>query len=121
MTLLDLSTEAVGDGVALVLSGELDISVCDLVEQELERIEAARPATLVLDLAGLQFIDSSGMRLVMLADLRARRDGRRLAVVPGDGTARRLLRLLGLEPRLELVEDRAHPEVGGPSSSPGRL
>jgi len=116
MTLLDLSTEPVAGGVALVLSGELDISVCERVERQLERIEAERPGTLVLDLAGLEFIDSSGMRLVMLADQRARTDGRRLAVVPGDGTTRRLLRLLGLEPRLELVEDRARLEGGGPGS-----
>jgi anti-anti-sigma factor len=116
MTLLDVSTQPVAGGVALVLSGELDISVTERVQRELERIEEGRPGILVLDLAGLEFIDSSGMRLVMLAEQRARRDGRRLAVVPGDGTARRLLRRLGLEPRLDLVEDRARLEGGAPGS-----
>jgi anti-sigma B factor antagonist len=110
---LGMSTEPVAGGVALVLSGELDISVTERVERELLRIESERPATLVLDLAGLEFIDSSGMRLVMQADQRARRDGRRLAVVPGEGTARRLLRILGLEPRLELVADRSSLEEPG--------
>jgi anti-sigma B factor antagonist len=112
MTVLDLTTQPIDDGVAVVLAGELDISVTHRVERELERIEAGRPTTLVLDLAGLEFIDSSGMRVVMRADQRARRDGRRLAVVAGDGTARRLLRILGLEVRLELVEDRPGAATG---------
>jgi anti-anti-sigma factor len=112
MTILDLTTQPLEDGVALVLAGELDISVTDRVERELERIEAERPPMLVLDLAALEFIDSSGMRVVMRADQRARRDGRRLAIVPGDGIARRLLRILGLEVRLELVEQRPGSSAG---------
>ena len=40
--------------------------------------------TVVLDLRGLEFMDSSGLRLVVLADMRAREAGRRFALVRGD-------------------------------------
>ena len=50
------------------LSGELDHHRAKAVMTELERrIDAARPRTLVLDLAGLTFTDSSGIAVLLRA------------------------------------------------------
>src|SRR5207253_1270255 len=72
-----------GDAVTVAFSGELDISRADDVERELERLEAEGPSLLVLDLRGLEFLDSTGLRIILSADSRARRGGRRVVIVPG--------------------------------------
>ena len=67
----------------LALTGELDIAGAARVEQELERIEREPPATIVLDLRELAFMDSTGLRVIVAADGRAREQARRLVIVRG--------------------------------------
>lgn len=102
-----------GDPPTVVLHGELDITTLPQAEREVEAAEEAAPSTLVIDLSALEYVDSSGVRLVLLADGRARAEGRRLAVRLGTGLARRVFDLLGLLDRLDLVDgplDLAPPE-----------
>ena len=65
---------------------------------------APRRELLVVDLAGLQFVDSTGVRLILSADERARQAGRRLALRLGDGLARRVFTALGLLDRFEVLD-----------------
>lgn len=90
--------------VRIGLAGELDLSTADEVEEELESAEALGPAVLMLDLSGLSFLDSTGLRLVLAADDRARRDGRRLVLVRGPDPVHRVFRIALLEERLDFVE-----------------
>lgn len=91
--------------VHVALQGELDISSAGRVDKQLREIETGDPAVLVLDLRLLRFIDSTGLRLVLAADLRARRDGRRLVIVRGPDTVHRVFRIALLDRRLEFIED----------------
>jgi anti-anti-sigma factor len=101
--------------VHVALRGELDISSVERVEQELRRVEEKSPSTLVLDLRPLRFIDSTGLRLVLAADLRARRAGRRLVIVRGPDTVHRVFRIALLDRRLDFVDEpRAEEGDGGP-------
>ena len=51
------------------LTGELDVAGAALLEHEFERVAADHdPAVIVLDLRQLEFMDSTGLRLVVLAD-----------------------------------------------------
>lgn len=93
-----------GATVRVRLSGELDLAgeahldgVLRAVEQDAER--------LIIDLGGLSFIDSTGLRLILLAWHRSREDGLRLTVVPGSEQVRRTLRITGLDGVLPLSED----------------
>ena len=88
----------------VVLTGELDISTYEEARQQLEEAERAEPALLVVDLAGLRFVDSTGVRLILSADERARQAGRRLALRLGDGPARRVFAALGLVDRFEVLD-----------------
>lgn len=92
--------------VLVSLFGELDISEVEEVEQVLASAEAKRPEMLVIDLRGLDFMDSSGIRLVVEAELRARGAGRRLVVVRGSDAVHRVFTIALLDRRLEFV---AHP------------
>jgi anti-sigma B factor antagonist len=111
MKLLDLTTETDGTTVRLVLTGELDIAGAGRVEQELERIEQDPPATIVLDLRELAFMDSTGLRVIVAADSRAREQARRLVVVRGTDTVQRIIEMTRLHERLEMVDDPAAVEA----------
>jgi anti-anti-sigma factor len=105
MRLLDFSTETEGTTVRVALVGELDIAGAPRVEQELERIEQDPPATLVLDLRELAFMDSTGLRVIIAADDRAREQERRLVIVRGSETVQRIIAMTRLDERLEIVDD----------------
>lgn len=91
--------------VRLVLTGELDISTAPRLEEDLRRVESERPAMIVLDLEKLEFLDSTGLRLLILADNRARDEGRELAVVHANEMILRVFRLTRLDERLTLRDE----------------
>jgi anti-sigma B factor antagonist len=101
----EVTIEQRGGAVHVVMAGELDISTAMRLEDELHRIEADGPALIVLDLQRLSFMDSTGLRLLITADARAREDGRKVAIVQGNEMVRRVLRLTRLDERLHIVED----------------
>jgi anti-anti-sigma factor len=105
MTLLELTTETDGTTVRLSLTGELDIASAGQVERELTRIEQDAPATLELDLRKLAFMDSTGLRIVVAADARAREQSRRLVVVRGPEAVQRIFRMTRLDERLDMVDE----------------
>jgi len=104
----NLTVETARNGSVAIVSptGELDLSGAELLEGELERL-AGDPAlaSIVLDLRGLEFMDSSGLRLVILADQRAREAGRRLALVQGPDAVRRVFEVTRMTERLDFVAD----------------
>ena len=87
-----------------MVSGELDLASGPALEQELTRALAAPVRGLVEDLRELEFIDSTGISILIKAHLRAQADGCRFAVVKGKSQVQRLLGLTGLEERLTLVD-----------------
>jgi anti-sigma B factor antagonist len=98
------------DLIRIALSGELDISSALTFEEQLRRIEATRhPATIVLDLSRLKFMDSTGVRLILSAHSRAMRDGWRLQIVAGTDAVRRIFSLTGLTARLNIVDAEPAP------------
>ena len=118
MTQLELKIESRDGVVLMAFSGELDLAEAARVEQRLLEIEAARPPLVVLDLRGLTFIDSSGLRLVIEADQRARRDDRRMALVRGPEQVRRIFAIALLDTRLQMVEDPAELSAAGDVAPP---
>jgi anti-sigma B factor antagonist len=90
--------------VAVVAAtGELDLSGAQVLEAELERLDAENLGTVVLDLRRLEFMDSSGLRLVVLADMRARAAGRRFVLVRGPETVHRVFEITRMSERLDFV------------------
>ena len=105
MTILEVETRR-GEGLAhVVLRGELDLSTVEKVERELAALEGDQEQLLVLDLSGLTFLDSTGLRLMVTADQRAQKDGRRLVIVKGPETVQRVFSITKLDETLEMVDD----------------
>ena len=105
MTTIGIETRRFNGLPIVALAGELDLSQVGLVEQALRGAERSKPETLVLDLSGVTFLDSSGLRLVLEADRRARVEGRRLTVVPGPEAVHRVFLIALLDKRLEFIDD----------------
>ena len=95
------------DGRAVVeVRGELDLATApDLEAALLERLDAGEDV--VLDLRELQFMDSSGLRVVITAHARAADGAAQFAIVwphPGSEVAR-ILDIAGVEEQLNVVEE----------------
>ncbi|MEA2304519.1 MAG: anti-sigma factor antagonist [Solirubrobacteraceae bacterium] len=109
---LKVSHRRDGDVVTVAPEGDIDLATADVLRDELDA--ARRGAhTLLLDLRGVGFMDSSGMRLLVEVELRAAQDGFTLFVVRGPEPVQRLLELTGLAERLELVDDPSDVVAGG--------
>ncbi len=91
-------------GTVVTVSGELDVASSQILEQELEKLQAA--ATVIVDLRGLTFIDSTGLGVLVRSHQLAKERSRRFGLVRGDGQVNRLLTLTGLDGEL-LVGDSA--------------
>ena len=66
----------------------------------------------MLDLRELAFMDSTGLRVIVAADSRAREQARRLVIVRGTDTVQRIIEMTRLDERLEIVDDLAAVEAG---------
>ena len=101
---LTIETRVDGDVALIELAGEFDLAGIQTFEAELTKLEAESPAVIVVDLSRLRFMDSSGLRALVVADQRAQKAGRRLAIVPGPPGVRRVFEITQLDERLDLVE-----------------
>jgi anti-sigma B factor antagonist len=101
---LEFQTTRNGTVAVVAATGELDLSGAAVLGAELERL-AAEPelGTVVLDLRGLEFMDSSGLRLIVLSDIRARETGRRFALIKGPDTVHRVFEITRMSERLDFV------------------
>jgi anti-anti-sigma factor len=116
---MDVATRREGGVAVLPSGGDLDLSTARALEREIRRAEARRPDVLVLDLREATFLDSSILREIVAAHVRARRDARRLVVAVDSEPVRRIFRITLLEWRLELVRDPADVDAGLRGSSAG--
>jgi anti-sigma B factor antagonist len=103
--ILDVRTEDRDGLVHVSLVGELDLSTVAKVQEELRRVEASAPTTLVMDLSKLTFLDSTGLRCIVTADERARDEGRRMVIVRGPDAVQRVFSITKLDDRLDMVDD----------------
>jgi anti-sigma B factor antagonist len=96
---LSIRSEREGDAHVIGLLGELDIDGASAVEEELLAVEASDAATIVVDLGGLEFIDSTGIRLIVMAAERSGQNGR-LTLLRGPKQVHRVFEITDLADRL---------------------
>src|SRR3954454_5116868 len=101
----DVTIEERNGAAYMTLVGELDISTAAPLEDNLQRIEADQPRLLVIDLSRLDFMDSTGLRVLLGADQRARADGRGCGLMRDNDIVQRVLALSGLDERREMVDE----------------
>lgn len=103
---LHIAVEQPSAGLIVVSpAGELDLSNGESFEEAISDARAKEPATLVLDLTGLTFMDSSGLRILLDTWNEAKLAERGLTlVVPKEGLVRRILEISGCDGILPIVD-----------------
>jgi cysteine synthase len=101
---------AQGGWTILVFSGELDFTHMDAARKALVGLVPPRHGGLALDLRGLTFMDTCGVRLVLQALHRAEACDAEFALIQGSFEVQRVLELVGLTDQLRIVDDPSRLE-----------
>ncbi len=100
----EASAAQLDDGIRVVsVRGELDLSTAPDLEQPLEEVVAAGDASVLVDLSECEFIDSTGIALIVRTWQRldessgGNGSSRRVVICSGNDQVRRVLEITGLE------------------------
>ena len=100
--LVGVSSE--GKRVVLRLDGELDLASVPTLERAVQDATFERTAEIVLDLRGLEFIDSTGLRAILLQDKRSTERGQTFALVRGSEQVQRLMTMTRVDEHLKIID-----------------
>jgi anti-sigma B factor antagonist len=106
---LRITTSASG----LHLSGEIDAHSVTVLRRHLDPLPGSS-GDVVIDLSGVVFVDSSGLRVLVEAHQRAESDARRLVL---SGSTRRVLRLLEITGLMDYLNVEALADDGEPDDA----
>lgn len=96
-----------GDTTIVRLAGDLDFATVADAMPVLEEECARRPGRLVLDLSGVEFLDSSGIQLLLNVHKRLTVDGCRLVVANPGAAADRALQVTAADQVLDVTRTPA--------------
>ncbi len=85
----------------IALMGELDLAYADALKAALDKALASDASSIVVDLSGLDFIDSSGLAAIAQA---CRGRGERIKLLRGPRRVHRVFEVTGLDQKLPFVE-----------------
>jgi anti-anti-sigma factor len=92
--------------VALIaISGELDIASAPELEQALDQIRPELTKLVIVDLRELEFMDSTGLSIIVRAHQRLSERDCELTLIKGQPQVQRLLDLTGVADRLRVVSE----------------
>jgi anti-sigma B factor antagonist len=97
---LELHDQASGARHVLALSGELDMASSPALEEAVRGICTGSAEALTVDLSRLTFMDSTGLRVVLLTKELCERHGCEFLVIPGPAQIQRLFEVAGILERL---------------------
>ena len=92
-----------GDLATLVVVGELDMDTAPSLRDALALVQDKGPATLVIDVSGLEFIDSCGLHQLVLALKRQREVGGDVVLRSPRPNVLRVLEMVGLTQVFRIV------------------
>ena len=90
--------------VVVTTVGELDLMSAGAVESAVIGLLERGFSHVVVDLRGLSFLDSTGIRALLTCHARAQRENARLSIILGDDRTRRPLEICGVLDALSVIE-----------------
>lgn len=94
-----------GAATVVLPSGEIDLNASPILRQELKRILTSRPQTLIVNLAGVAYMDSSGVATLVEAMQIARKNSTRLVLCGMQDKVRSIFEIARLETVFTIVAD----------------
>jgi anti-sigma B factor antagonist len=92
-------------GYRFAVSGELDLATTPQLEQQVKAVLGDGARSVVVDLANLTFIDSTGLRLLLALSQQAREDGWKLLIVKPSEQMQTILKITGTGTELPIGEE----------------
>jgi anti-sigma B factor antagonist len=90
------------------VAGEIDLYTAPRLHSELMRaLGASTPVQLVVDMAGVEFCDSTGMNVLLAAQRRAREAGGDLQLASPRPAIKKVLQVTGLESVFTVLDNPA--------------
>ncbi len=83
--------------IVVTLYGELDLASGPLLEDELHAAETTGKERIVIDLSGLDFMDSVGLEVLIDAQRRSLQNGHQLSLLRGSRSVHRIFELTNME------------------------
>lgn len=102
---LEIRSELEPERGRLILSGELDIASAPQVEIAADAILAQRVRELIIDLRALTFIDSSGLRTLIVLNDRAAGEGWTFALIGPPSPSLSVFEITGAHENLPFIEE----------------
>ncbi|MBR0650755.1 STAS domain-containing protein [Roseomonas terrae] len=99
--------EADGAPMCLVLTGRLDAAATELVETSVMAHVRRAPGHVLMDMAGVSFVGSLGIRLLISAARTADRAGRRVAIFGVQPAVAEVFRTIALDDLIPVLPDQA--------------
>jgi anti-anti-sigma factor len=106
-----IESEVQPEATVVTVTGELDIASAPQLESTLAELNSPQ-RMVVIDLRQLEFVDSTGLGVLVRAHQHAAERGTRIGLVRGAGQVEKLLSLTGLESQL-LIGDTVEELVDG--------
>jgi anti-anti-sigma factor len=100
-----VSSEQESGKVVITVEGELDMNTAPLLRRELETAAATPDASLLLDLSACEFIDSTGIALIVRA-WQEREGQDRFALCGVGDQVKRVLDITGLDSTIPIYASR---------------
>lgn len=101
---LSIKQTTVSDGWAsLAVGGEIDMATVDELNAAIQDVIASDGLNLVVDLTETSFMDSTGLRALIMADRSFNESGRSFALAVDPGPIARLIELSGVESKMRIV------------------
>ena len=86
------------------LYGEFDLSGAELAGPELERVQRSDVKQIIVDLSGLEFIDSTGLSALCEVYRKEREGDNRVILLRAEGLIQRVFELTGLSETLPFAD-----------------
>jgi anti-sigma B factor antagonist len=102
---LSLATHPRGLAAIVELGGTLDLHGTPAFDREIERLLRGETREILVDLRGLEFMDSLGLRSLVTAHRTALRAGVPLWLVRGGPPVMQVLRMTGMDMNLPLIDE----------------
>lgn len=111
---LEISLNRLGHSHTLELSGELDLATAPTFGDEIEAAVVAGAEVILVDMTGLEFIDSTGIAVLVRAHKRLNDgNGSRFLLIASEAPeVTRVMRLTDLDRRLRFIGPRRELPAG---------
>jgi anti-sigma B factor antagonist len=101
---IEVKTRQVNDAMILSPFGEIDLSRAPSFRMHINSVQSQRPKKLIIDLAGVPYMDSSGVATLVEAMQNARRGGGKLILCAMQDRVRSIFEIARLDMVFTIVK-----------------